>query len=117
MSLFTKILYRIISNALAIFVAAKIIPGIHLEVSLVNLLIAGALFGFVNFFLKPILKIFSLPIIILTLGGFSIIINLAMFFLVSWSLDFLSIESFWSGLGGIIVISLVNWLIAIIAKD
>jgi len=117
MSLFLKIFSRIISNALAIFVAAKIIPGIKLEVNLTNLLIAGTLFGFVNLFIKPIIKLFSLPVIILTLGGFMIIINVAILFLVSWLLDFLSIENFWSALGGVVVISLVNWIITIITNN
>ena len=106
-----------VSNALAIFVASRLVPGISFEVTLPNLLLAGALLGSVNAVLRPILKLLSLPLIILTLGLFTVIINVGMLLLVSRVFDFFSIESFWAGLWGMFVISLVNYSISLFVKD
>ncbi|MDP2910496.1 MAG: phage holin family protein [bacterium] len=77
-----KLVFHIISGALGLFLAAKIVPGVEFYGSFSMLLIVGAAIGLVNFFIKPFLKIISLPIRILTLGIFSLIINMAMIWLV-----------------------------------
>jgi putative membrane protein len=77
-----KLLFHIISGVLGIFLAAKFVPGVEFYGSFLMLLIVGTAIGLVNFFIKPFLKIISLPIRILTLGIFSLIINMAMIWLV-----------------------------------
>lgn len=77
-----KLLFHIISGVLGIFLAAKFVPGVEFYGTFLMLLIVGAVIGLVNFFIKPILKIISLPIRILTLGLFGLIINMAMIWLV-----------------------------------
>ncbi len=116
MSLLFRIVALIISNALAIYVAAKFIPGIHIEATLVNLLKAGALLGFANAFIRPIVKILSLPLVILTLGLFTVIINVMMLLFVAWAFDFFEISGFLSALWGVIIISIVNYFIAILTN-
>ena len=105
------------SNAIAIYVAARFLPGISFEVTLPNLLKAGALLGIVNSVLRPVAKILSFPLIILTLGFFTVIINVAMLLLVAKVFDFFTIESFWAGVWGVLVISLVNYLISLFTND
>lgn len=112
-----KIAALIISNAIAIWVAAKIVPGITFEVTLVNLLKAGAVLGVVNSVIRPIVKLLSLPVIFLTLGAFIVIINVAMLMLVSGMFDFFTIHGFWAGLLGTIIISLVNYFISWFVKE
>ena len=113
MKLFLKIAALVVSNALAIWVAAKLVPGIKIEVTLINLLKAGAFLGFANAFIRPILKILSLPLVILTLGLFVVIFNVLMLMLVAWFFDFFTISGFFPALWGVFIISIVNYIINI----
>lgn len=117
MKFLTKIIISILSNALAIFLAAKFIDGINVDMTLSNLVVAGALLGFVNTFVRPLIKLLSFPIILLTLGIFVVIINIAMLFLVSYLLPGFSIESVWAAFWGVVIVSLVNYVIASIIND
>ncbi len=112
-----KIIWRIIilifSNALALFVAAKIVDGIVIEASWANYLIAGALLGIVNTFVRPIIKLLSFPFIILSLGLFTIIINIVLLFAVSFFLPTFNIEGIIAAFWGVLIISIVNYLISI----
>lgn len=112
-----KIAALVVSNAIAIWVAAKIVPGITFEVSLLNLLKAGAVLGIINSVIRPIVKLLSLPVILLTLGVFVVIINVAMLMLVSSLFDFFTIQGFWAGFLGTIIISLVNYFISWFVKE
>lgn len=103
----------ILANALALWVAAAVVPGIEfggeggdlaLTVALVSLV-----FGVLNSVVKPLLKIISIPFIVLTLGLFLIVVNALMLSLTSWlagvlGLDF-TVQSFWwdAVLGALIV--------------
>ena len=113
MKLLFKIAALVVSNALAIWVAAKIVPGINIDPTLPNLLKAGALLGFANAFIRPVVKILSLPLVILTLGLFVVIINVLMLMLVAWFFDFFTINGFLPALWGVFIISIVNYLINI----
>lgn len=77
-----KILFHIISGILGLYLAARFVPGVEFMGSYKMLLLIGGILGLINFFIKPILKAISLPIRILTLGLFSLIINMAMVWLV-----------------------------------
>lgn len=117
MNFLLKIAFLVISNALAIYVAARFVPGISLEITLPNLLKTGALLGLVNSVLRPVAKILSFPLIILTLGLFTAIINVAMLLLVAKVFDFFTIESLWAGLWGTFIISLVNYFISLLTNN
>lgn len=120
-----RFLIQIIINALALYVAAWLVPGITVtetggavtgnpDVDLVlAFLFIGLLFGIVNALIRPIVKLLTLPLTILTLGLFTIIVNAGMLMLTSWlssytSVDF-SVESFfWTAILASIIISLVS---------
>ena len=76
-------LVKIVSSVLGLWIAVNFVPGVDFTGSLKSLAIAGVLLGLVNFFIKPILKIVSLPLRLLTLGLFGLIINMAMV----WAID------------------------------
>lgn len=98
--------------ALAVWLAAELIEGIHLE-GTVNTLIVAAILGLLNLYVRPILVLFSLPITILTLGLFLIVINAILLGLtdlianISDDIRF-SVDGVGAALLGAIVISLVN---------
>jgi len=77
-----RLLFHIFSGILGFFLAAKFVPGVEFMGSYKMLLIIGGVLGLINFFIKPILKAISLPIRILTFGLFSLVINMAMVWLV-----------------------------------
>lgn len=113
MSFLKKVTFHIVSNALAIYAAAWLVSGISFEVSFLNLLKAGVLLGLVNAIVKPIVKLFSLPLIFLTLGTFVVIINVGLLYFVASAFDFFTINSFWAALWGVLIISIVNYIIAV----
>jgi putative membrane protein len=112
-----KIILHIIANALAILLASRLISGFKFHGGWESLLLAGAILGIVNSFLRPLLKLLTFPVILLTLGIFSIIINILMLFLVSYIVPNLQIIGLWAGFWGVIIISLVNHFILSLTRQ
>ena len=106
------IILQWVINALSIVVAVNIIDGITFRGIWWHMIIIGALFGLINSLIRPVIKFFMYPIILLTLGLFTLVINAAMFGLtaiVSRSIDLgLTIDGFWPALWGALIISLVS---------
>ena len=113
----SQLIIRVLTNALAIYVAANIVPGFHLEEDgLTVLLTAGFILGMINFFIKPILKLLSAPIILLTLGLFTILINIAMLLLLDYFMPAIQIDGYWAAFWAMLVISAVNFFIGFFSK-
>lgn len=93
---------------LAVWVAAHIIPGITYDMWQ-SLLIAALVLGILNVFVKPLLMLVSLPFIVVTLGVFLILINALLLKLTAWLVTGFHVGSFWSALGGGLVISIVSF--------
>jgi len=108
-------------NALSIVAAVKLIDGITFHGEWWYMLIIGAIFGIVNSLIRPLIRFFTFPIIILTLGIFSLIINASMLALTSHISNIfdlgLDVQGFWPALGGALVISIVSvilsWLVGL----
>ncbi|GAA4858483.1 phage holin family protein [Kitasatospora terrestris] len=105
-------------NALAIWVAAWIVTGITLsgddwQQKTVTVIAVALIFGLVNFLIKPFVKLFSLPLFVLTLGLITFVINALMLWLTSWASDKLDldfhVDGFWAALLGALIISVVSW--------
>ena len=67
--------------------------------------------GIANAIIKPVLALLTLPLIILTLGFFYLLINIAMLVLAEWIAPHFSIDGFWTYVGATIVVWLVNWIL------
>jgi putative membrane protein len=83
------LLVRIVINGVALVVAAKVVPNIHLAIGSpgiewVRVALVALVFALVNTYIKPIAKSFAFPISLVTLGLFSVVINAALFLLVAW---------------------------------
>lgn len=107
-----RLILKLLINAAALWVAAKLISGITLEGEFLTILLVALVFGLVNTFIKPILKILSFPVIILTLGLFTVVINAAMLGLTAAITAALSVADFWAALLGAIVISVVSTVLS-----
>ncbi|MGQ0623095.1 MAG: phage holin family protein [Sporichthyaceae bacterium] len=125
------IMIRLGVNAAALWVAAAVVSGIQLNQGanaddsnaqkLLMLLIVAAIFAVVNTVVKPVVKLFSLPLFILTLGLIIFVINAAMLLLTSAISDALDVpfrvEDFSDALLGGLVISFISWLINVLLPD
>jgi putative membrane protein len=96
-------------NALALWVANAIWDSVTIH-GFWAYFIGALVLGIANAILKPILAILTLPLIILTLGLFYLLINIAMVALAEWIAPNFSIDGFWTYVGVVLIIWLVNWV-------
>ena len=113
-----RLVLRWVINAVALWVAITYIPGIHAQGGWMSLLGLAVVFGFVNALFRPLLKFLTCPLIILTLGLFTIVINAVMLLLASWlgqqvGIAF-TVDGFGAALLGALIISVVSYVLALI---
>jgi putative membrane protein len=110
-----QLLLRLAINALSLAAAIELISGIAFTGEWWKIIMIAAIFGLVNALIKPIVQFFTFPIIIITLGVFTLVINAAMLAItaaLSGPLNLgLHISGFWPALGGALVISIVSMLL------
>ncbi len=117
----SKLLWRWLINGFALFLAAELIPGITRTGDWVSLALVALVFGVINALLGPLLKFLSCPLILLTLGVFTIVINAGLLLLTSslsnaWGLGF-HVEGFWPAFLGALLISVVSVVLSLVVKD
>lgn len=110
-----KLFLHIVSAGLGLYIAAKIVPGVDFFGSYFMLGVVGVILGLANFFIKPILKVISLPIRILTLGLFGIVINMGLVWLIADVVfsDVLEISGIMPLLWTTIIIWFLNFLLGL----
>lgn len=94
-------------TTLAVAVAANVVRGISYD-DWRGLLLASLLLGILNAFLRPILLLLSLPLLLVTLGLFTLVINALLLLLVGNILEGFDVKDFWAAFWGGLVISLVS---------
>jgi putative membrane protein len=109
-------------NGFALFAAISLVPGISLQdPDPVTYVWLALIFGILNALVKPILKLVTCPVILLTLGLFSLIINTALFYLTAWvGAQFgvgINIDNFLAAFLGALIISIVSTFFNMIFKD
>jgi putative membrane protein len=111
------LLIRWISNTAALYVAAWVLSGVDYGNQWWTLLIAGAVFTVVNYAVKPILAVLSIPFIVATLGLFYFLINVLMLYLTDWLVPDFEIKTFWWGALAAIIVSFVNFVMHRLLPD
>ncbi|MBV8162853.1 MAG: phage holin family protein [Candidatus Eremiobacteraeota bacterium] len=110
-------LVRILVNALALFLISQFnFMGIHAD-SVTDTLIGALVLGLANAFVRPLLMVLSCPLVVLTLGLFTLIINGVIFYYVLKWLPGWHVPNFWAAFWAAIVTSLISWVISVIIKD
>ncbi len=121
-----RLILRLLANAAALAVATWLLSGITLTApstqdKIITLLLVALVFGIVNAVVKPIFKIVTIPIVLLSLGLFLLVINALMLLLTSWLAGQFGIgwqvDGFWTALLGSIVISVVSFLLNAFVPD
>ena len=120
----TKFIIRWAINAIALYLAVLILPGrIELQSGWVSIIWLALIFGFVNALFRPLLKFLTCPLIMLTLGLFTIVINTFLFWLTSvigqsFGLALvISDPVWWNAFLGGLVVSIVSVVMTLILKD
>lgn len=123
-----KFLLKVVINAVAIWLATVIL-GDGLEVvggedtgqRVLVFLGVALVFGIVNAIVKPVVKLLSLPLYILTLGLFTLVVNAAMLLLVGWlseQTDYgLRIDGFWTAVVGGLIVSVASFILSLAIRD
>ncbi len=117
----TRFILRWVINAVAIFLAIRFVPGISLQSGWVGVIWLALIFGLVNAFLRPLLQLLTCPLIIVTLGLFTLLINTFLFWLTGQIGQFfgiaITIDGFWPAFLGGLVVSVVSVVLTLILKD
>ncbi|MCI3223254.1 phage holin family protein [Streptomyces sp. NBC_01725] len=117
---------KTIANAGALAVAIWLINDITLTgdstgKKALALVVVALIFGVVNFVVKPIVQLLTLPLFIVTLGLFTLVVNALMLLLTSWFADKLDlsfhVEGFWTAVLGGLIISIVSWALNVVLPD
>ena len=119
----TKFILRWVINAIALYLAILIVPGISLNSGFVSIIWLALIFGLVNALFRPLISLLTCPLIMLTLGLFTLVINTFLFWLTSvigqsFGLALVITQPVWwnAFLGGLIV-SIVSVVMTLILKD
>ncbi|WP_327284290.1 MULTISPECIES: phage holin family protein [unclassified Streptomyces] len=123
----TNFVVKTLANAAALAVAIWLLAGITLDdhSSLgrrtLTLILVALVFGLVNIIVKPVVKLLSLPLFVLTLGLFTLVVNALMLMLTSWLAEQLDlsfhVDGFWTALLGGLIISVVSWAVNMALPD
>ncbi len=124
-----NMLIKVGVNALALWIAAAVVSGIHLATGttswtskVVTVVLVAVVFGLVNAVVKPIAKLLSFPAIMLTLGLFTFIVNAFMLQITEWisesvDLSFRIDDFFWDAVMAALVITIVSMVLNFVLPD
>ncbi|CAM5597684.1 Phage holin family protein OS=Streptomyces alboniger OX=132473 GN=CP975_17460 PE=4 SV=1 [Streptomyces alboniger] len=117
---------KTIANAAALAVAVWLLDKITLAgestgKKIGTLIVVALLFGLVNFLVKPVVKVLTFPLFVLTLGLITLVVNALMLLLTSWLADKFDVsfhvEGFWTAILGGLIISIVSWAMNVVLPD
>lgn len=121
-----SLITRLVVNAVALWVATLIVSGVEIEQAstqeqVLTLLVVALIFALVNIVVRPVVKLLSLPLYVLTLGLFTFIVNALMLWLTSWVAGLLNVpftvDGFWAAVLGGLVVTFVSWLLNLLLPD
>jgi putative membrane protein len=110
MALLSALVLRVAINAGALWIANALWDSVSIH-GWEAYLIGALVLGIANAIIKPILALLTLPLIIVTLGLFYLVINIAMLALAEWIAPNFSIDGFWTYVGTVFIIWAVNWIV------
>ena len=110
------VLIRFFVTGVAVLLAGQIIPGIRIEGAAAGLA-AAVVLALLNALIRPLLYLFSLPFIIVTLGLFMVLINALLLELTAWLVEGFIVVGFWPAVWGALLISVVSTLLNVLVSD
>lgn len=107
---------RLLLSSVSVFLAAYLLPGIHIE-NFLTAIIVALVIAFLNSLVKPLFVILTIPITVLTFGFFLLVINAIIILLTEWIVSGLVIDGFWWAFLFSIVLSIISYLLGISGKE
>jgi putative membrane protein len=117
-----SLLLRLIINAVGLYAATQVgIPGLKFDGDWKTIVVVALIFGVVNALARPFLALLTCPLMILTLGLFTLVINGLMLALTGWiagqlNLGF-TVDGFWAAFLGALVVSIVSFALTVLIRD
>ncbi|MEY8780511.1 phage holin family protein [Allomuricauda sp. XS_ASV26] len=111
-----KLILRLLLNAIAVVILSYVLPGVGVDSMMTAILVAVVL-SILNFLVKPILVIFTLPITILTLGLFLLVINAIIILLAAKLIDGFYVSGFWSAVIFSLLLAILQAILHSILKE
>jgi putative membrane protein len=116
-----RFLLRLLISAVALWVATRIVPGVTFTGQTGYLVVVALVFGLLNALVRPILTLLTCPLLILTLGLFTFVINAVILLLTSALSEKLgigfSVSGFWAAFLGALVVSIVSIVLSLLIPD
>ena len=116
MKLISRLIFSFFSNLLAIVLAGNFIPNFEISGNFVNLMVAAGVFTLINLFIRPLIKTVLSPLVFVTLGLFTLVINAGMLYLLDILNQSVTIGTTESLIYGTLLITGVNFLLHFSAK-
>ncbi|MEQ5792526.1 phage holin family protein [Muricauda sp. NFXS6] len=111
-----KLILRLLLNAIAVVILSYVLPGVGVD-SMLTAIIVAVVLSILNFLVKPILVIFTLPITILTLGLFLLVINAIIILLAANLIDGFYVTSFWWAIIFSLLLSFLQAILQSVLKE
>jgi putative membrane protein len=110
-----RLIIRLLVSALAVLIAARLIPGIEVN-GYKGALIAAVVLGLFNVTIRPVILLLTLPLNLLTLGLFSWVINGFLFWIVGNILDGFKVHDFAAAFLGALLVTLLSWIVNLLLR-
>ncbi len=107
---------RFFVTGVAVLLAAQLVDGIHIDGMMAGLA-AAVVLALLNALIRPLLYLFSIPFIVLTLGLFMVLINALLLELTAWLVKGFTIDGFWPAFWGALIISVVSTILNLLVSD
>lgn len=111
-----KNLISILLTGLAVFVTAYILPGVDVD-SFWSAVLVAIVIIILNYTIKPLLVLFTLPATVLTMGLFMFVVNAMVILIADWLMDSFKVKNFWLALLFGIILSIVNSILQKLTKE
>lgn len=123
----TRLIIGLFTSALAIWLTTLLVSGVHVQPydsgtlpAVLTYLIVAVIFGIVNAVVGSVIRVVAFPVYILTLGLIALVVNGLLLMLAAWVSGWfgfgLTVDGFWWGVLGALVLGIVNWLIGVIFR-
>ncbi|MEZ4087025.1 MAG: phage holin family protein [Candidatus Gracilibacteria bacterium] len=119
-----KIIIGVVLNGLALYVVTKFVPDVSYTGGIKFFALGGLVIGTLNTFVKPLMKLLSFPLMLMTVGLFTFVINAVIFWLTVVAINGISISDItvsvgspWTYLIGAVVFGLTNWILHIVVHN
>jgi putative membrane protein len=110
-----KFVIKIILVAASLLIASHFVSGFDIDQFWPTAIMAALMLGVLNSIIRPVLKLLTFPITVLTLGLFSLILNVILFWLLAF-LPGVTISGFFAALFALLIVSVVGWIIDLMLK-